>query len=412
MNVALEGIKVVELCEIMQGPLAGQTLGDLGADVIKIERGTRGDAMRVLDRYAVEHDRMSSYFTALNRNKRSISVDLKTPGGMGIVHRLLVEADVLVHNYRPEAIQRLGLSYPDLAARYPRLIYAAASGFGDTGPLVHKAGQDMLAQTLSGLARAVGDDRVESYLSPTPAGDFASGTLLVQGVLAALLERARSGRGQQVTVNLFDTSVAMQMLETAARTMYGQELNWVTQWYSGTFATRDGVVTVLGLFRDNAVGLLCQALGVEDISAWSELATTELQARNKDKANVVLAPAVAQLTTEEALAAFDKVDLLSAPQLSLGEALAHPQLAANELLVDVNVARQAPARVVGYPVRLSRTPAVVAREVPERGQHTDEVLTELGFDEAAITSLARDRAIETTRCGTGPMVPAVRVADQ
>lgn len=394
MSAVLNGIKVVELCEIMQGPLAGQTLGDLGADVIKIERGTRGDAMRQLDRNAVENEEMSSYFTALNRNKRSVSVDLKTPGGVDILHRLLAEADVLVHNYRPAAIQRLGLTYEDLAPRYPRLVYAAASGFGDNGPLAHKAGQDMLAQTLSGLARAVGDPQVESYLSPTPAGDFASGMLLAQGVLAALFERERSGLGQQVTVNLLDTSVAMQMLETAALTMYGRDLNWVTQWYSGTFATRDGIVTVLGLFRDNAVGLLCKALGVEDISTRPELSGTELQARNKDRVNAVLAPAVARLTTSEAVAAFDEVDLLSAPQLSLEEALTHPQLAANGTLVDVDVTRQEPARVVGYPVRLSRTPAAVARAVPELGEHTDEVLTELGLDKAEISSLTRERAVE------------------
>ncbi|MFD2415570.1 CaiB/BaiF CoA transferase family protein [Amycolatopsis pigmentata] len=393
MSRALEGIRVVELCEIMQGPLAGQTLGDLGADVVKVERGERGDAMRTLDREAVENGRMSSYFVALNRNKRSISLDLKTPAGREILHRLLAEADVLVHNYRPHAVRGLGLSYEDLASRYPRLVYGSASGFGATGPLAHKPGQDMLAQTVSGLARAVGDPRLTSYLNPTAQVDYTSGMGLVQGILAALLERERSGRGQEVRVNLLDSAVAMQMLEAAAHTLYAEHLNWVTQWYSGTFATTDGVVTVLGLFRDNAVRLICDALEIPDLSLRPELSTTELQARNKDVVNEVIAPVVAKLSTEQALERFEAVDLLCAPQLTLAEVLRHPQLAANELLVDVDVPGQDRARVVGYPVRLSRSRADVRRAVPRRGEHTGEVLGELGYTPEEIAEFGRQGVV-------------------
>ncbi|MEV7037569.1 CaiB/BaiF CoA-transferase family protein [Amycolatopsis sp. NPDC051061] len=396
MSRALEGVRVVELCEVMQGPLAGQTLGDLGADVVKIERGLRGDMMRTLDQQAAGQGRISAYFVALNRNKRSISVDLKSPEGIKILHRLLARADVLVHNYRPAAVRRLGLSYEDLADRYPRLVYASASGFGDTGPLAHKPGQDMLAQTVSGLARAVGDARLSSYLNPTAQVDYASGAGLVQGVLAALFERERSGRGQQVSVNLLDTALAMQMMEAAAHTMYGAELNWVTQWYSGTFATTDGVVTVVGLFRDNAVRLLCAALDVADLSTRPELATTELQARNRDVANAVLAPVVAELSTDEVMARFESVDLLCAQQLSLAEALQQPQVAANDLLVEVAVAGEKPARVVGYPVRLSRSPGDVRREVPALGQDTGEVLAEIGFSTGEIEALVADGVIHTS----------------
>ncbi|MDQ0379494.1 CaiB/BaiF CoA transferase family protein [Amycolatopsis thermophila] len=393
MSRALEGIRVVELCEIMQGPLAGQTLGDLGADVVKVERGERGDAMRTLDREAVDNGHVSSYFVALNRNKRSVVLDLKTAGGREILHRLLADADVLVHNYRPHAIRRLGLSYADLAPRYPRLVYGSASGFGATGPLAHKPGQDMLAQTVSGLARAVGDPRLASYLNPTAQVDYASGMGLVQGILAALLERERSGRGQEVHVNLLDTAVAMQMLEAAAHSMYAEELNWVTQWYGGTFRTTDGVVTVLGLFRDNAVRLICDALEIPDLSLRPELATTELQARNKDFVNEVVAPVVAGLSTAEALGRFEAADLLCAPQLALPETLQHPQIAANELLVDVDVPGQDRARVVGYPVRLSRSRADVRRAVPRLGQHTCEVLAELGYSPWQIAEFTRQGAV-------------------
>jgi crotonobetainyl-CoA:carnitine CoA-transferase CaiB-like acyl-CoA transferase len=399
---ALEGIRVVELCEIMQGPLAGQILGDLGADVVKVERWPRGDGMRVLDRQAVESSRVSSYFVSLNRNKRSIVLDLKSDGGIEILHRLLADVDVLVHNYRSQAVRRLGLSYEDLTERYPRLVYASASGFGVTGPLAHKPGQDMLAQSISGLARAVGNPEIASYLNPTPAVDYASGMGLVQGILAALLERERSGRGQEVSVNLLDTAVAMQMIEVAAHTMYAAELNWVTQWYTGAFHTTDGVVTVVGLFRDNAVRLICKALGIPDLSLRPELATTDLQARNKHIANEVFAPIVAELSTEQALERFDEADLLCAPQLTLAEALEHPQIAANSLLVDVDVAGQGAARVVGYPVRLSRSPSHVRQEVPRLGQHTREILASLGYTPSQIAELASGDAIHTEAAQMAP----------
>jgi crotonobetainyl-CoA:carnitine CoA-transferase CaiB-like acyl-CoA transferase len=215
---------------------------------------------------------------------------------------------------------------------------------------------------------------------------------LVQGILAALLERERSGRGQEVRVNLLDTAVAMQMMEAAARTMYGADLNWVNQWYSGVFRTTDGVITVLGLFRDNAVGMICDALGIPDLSIRPELSTTALQARNKELANTAIAPAVARLSTDEALGRLEAADLLCAPQLTLAEALLHPQIAANDLLVDVDVAGQGRARVVGHPVRLSRSPGDVRREVPRFGQHTGEVLAELGYPSAEIAELDRQGA--------------------
>ena len=231
-----------------------------------------------------------------------------------------------------------------------------------------------------------------SYLNPTAQVDYACGMALVQGILAALYERERFGGGQEVSVCLLDVAVAMQMMEAAARTMYGQELNWVTQWYNATFATTDGVITVLGLFRDNAVGVLCEALGIENLSRRPELATNELQARNKDVVNEVIAPVVAKLTTDDAMARLEGADLLCAPQLRLEDVLEHPQIAANDLMVDVEVAGHGWARV-GNPIRLSRSPAAVRRQVPRLGQHTREVLAEGGYSPSEIDRLNSDRAV-------------------
>jgi crotonobetainyl-CoA:carnitine CoA-transferase CaiB-like acyl-CoA transferase len=393
MTQALDGIRVLDLGEIMQAPLAAQVLGDFGAEVIKVERGVNGDMMRSLDRQAVEAGDPCSYYVAVNRNKRSVSLNLKTREGMAALHRLLERVDVLVHSYRPAAVRRLGLSYEELAGRYPKLIYASASGFGETGPYAHKAGQDMLAQSLSGIARTVGDPNLSAHILPVPVVDYASGMALAQGILAALLERERSGRGQQVSVNLLDTALALQTLESASLLMYGRETNWVTDWYSGIFETSDGMVTVLGLFRENALRLVCKALDVDDLSRRPEFATADLQARNKDVANEFLRDTVRTLTTAAAIERFDSADLLSAPLLTLEEALHHPQVLANGTITRVEVGGGTSTRILGNPVRLSRTPAAVTRGVPGVGEHTEPVLREYGFTDVDLGALRESGAV-------------------
>lgn len=389
----LSGMTVLDLGEVVQGPVAAQVLGDHGADVIKVERGVRGDMLRSLDRPAIEAGEPSSYYAGVNRNKRSIALNLKTREGMGALHRLLARADVLVHSYRPAAVERLGLAYEALAERYPRLVYASASGFGESGPYAHKAGQDMLAQSLSGMARTVGDRSLSAHLNPVPAVDYASGMLLAQGILVALFERERSGRGQKVSVNLLDTALALQTLESASLLMYDRETNWVTDWYHGVFPTSDGMVTVLGLFRDNALGMLCKALEVEDLSRRPEFATADLQARNAAAANELLRDAVAALTTRDATERFDGVDLLSAPLLTLREALEDPQVLENGTITTVDVEGRRTTRILGNPVRLSRTPASVGRGVSGVGADTEAVLREAGFDDDELRALRESGAV-------------------
>lgn len=393
MKRALEGVRVLDLGEVLQGPIAAQVLGDFGAEVVKIERGINGDITRTLDRAAIDVGEPASYFVGVNRNKRSVSLNLKTREGMATLHRLLEQADVLLHTFRPSAVRRLGLSYEDLADKYPGLVYASATGFGESGPYAHKAGQDMLAQSLSGMARTVGDPTLRAHLMPVPTVDYASGMALAQGVLAALYERERSGLGQKVSVNLLDTALALQTLESASLLMYERETNWVTDWYSGIFETRDGMVTVLGLFRDNALHLVCKALGVDDLSRRPEFATADLQARNKERANEVLRGTVEAMTTEEAIQRFDSVDLLSAPLLTLREALKHPQVLENGIITEVETGGHRSTRILGNLVKLSRTPATVRRGVPALGEHTESVLRESGFTDADIAELRASGAV-------------------
>ncbi|NDV06040.1 CoA transferase [Rhodococcus sp. IEGM 248] len=390
---ALSGIRVLDLGEIMQAPVAAQVLGDLGAEVIKVERGVNGDMLRGLDRDSLEAGRPGAYFAAVNRNKRSIALNLKSAEGKDILHRLLAETDVLIHSYRTAAVERLGLTYDDLQERYPRLVYGTATGFGETGPYAHKAGQDMLAQALSGMARSCGDPSISAYVHPVPMVDYASGMALAQGILAALFERERSGRGQKVSVNLFDTALSLQTLESASLLMDRRETNWVTDWYSGIFETTDGLLLVLGLFRENPLQLACKALGIDDLSVQPSFASPQLQAENKEAANAVLRPLIARLSTTGAAELFDGVDLLCAPLLTLQEALDHPQTRHNGTLVDVDVEGVRTTRLIGSPVTLSRTPAQVRRGVPAVGEHSDEILHELGVSESRVQTLRSKEVI-------------------
>jgi crotonobetainyl-CoA:carnitine CoA-transferase CaiB-like acyl-CoA transferase len=377
MSAPLQGITVIEMAEVLQGPLAAQTLADYGANVIKVERAA-GDLMRGLDRDATAAGQISAYFVAVNRNKRSVVLDLKSPEGLDTLHRLLGEADVFVHSYRPDAIRRLGLAYEDISERYPALVYASATGWGESGPFSHKAGQDLLAQSISGMARTVGKQSLTSHLNPVATVDYASGSALAQGVLAALLQRASTGRGQHVSVSLLDTALNLQMLEAAARMMYDAELNWVKQWWSGEFETADGYVTVIGFFRENAVGLACKALGIEDLSTQPEFDGVANQSAAKDAINRLLAPAIKPLSTDEAVSLFDSVDLLCSPMLTLAECLKHPQVRHNNPFVRVRVTGQAEAHVVGRAVKLSDMAQTDTPDrVPLLGEDTEAVLAEL-----------------------------------
>lgn len=378
MSTILQGLTVLELCEVYQGPLAGQCLGDFGARVIKIERGPLGDPLRAGDFYARERGLMSSYFAAANRNKESVCLDLKQPAGIEALRALVKTADVLLHNYRPGVMEKLGLGYEDLAALNPRLVYAAASGFGETGPWATMAGQDILIQSISGIAAKPGAP--PQYVN-APLSDYASGMLLVQGILLALMERAQSGRGQKVAVSLLDTAVSIQSLEAAAELNYGVETRWLDRALNFPVEASDGWLTVLGFFRDNPLQLICQALELDDLSVELKVPTAAEQLARRDDIVARLAPAFRARRVADAVERLQRVGILSAAVLAFRQALQLPQLAHNGMVRTVPVAGQGDMRVIDHPLRLSRTPHTVRRGPPRLGEHTQVVLAELGYDE-------------------------------
>lgn len=376
MTSALNGVLVLELCEVFQGPLAGQILGDFGADVVKIERPPRGDSLRRSDTVANGKGLMGSFFAAANRNKRAIQLDLKSDEGRESLFALIRSADVLLHNYRPGVMEKLGLGYDDLKKVNSRLVYAAASGFGETGPYARMAGQDLLIQSMSGLAMKTTNPSGEPTFLNVPLTDFASGVLLAQGVLLALLERSQSGQGQKVTVSLLNAAIAMQSLEAATILNFDYETRWFDRTLNFTLEVKDGWITVLGFFRDNPLRLICESLGLPDLSVELGIEDGPSQARRKAEIVPRLQPALAALTVAEAVDLLQRGGVLAAPIHTLQTALQLPQIQENGLITEVPVEGQAPMRVIANPIGLSRTPASVRLGPPAFGAH-DNLISQL-----------------------------------
>jgi crotonobetainyl-CoA:carnitine CoA-transferase CaiB-like acyl-CoA transferase len=374
MSIVLKGIKVLELCQVMQGPLAGQFLGDFGAEVIKIESPPAGDLHRHTDGIATDQNRMGSFFASLNRNKRSVCLDLKTEKGHADLIALVKGADVIINNYRPGVMEKLRLGYDDLKSINPQLVYAAATGFGESGPYAQAMGQDILMQSLSGLAWKTTADAAEPTFVNVAVADFASGILLAQGIVLALFERNQSGLGQKVNVNLFATMIAMQCQEAASLLNFNHETLWFDRAPNFTAQASDGWLTVLGFFRPNPLQLICKALGVPDLSVEMDLPDRRSQAARRKEIAARLRPEFATLTVADAVEKLQKVGVLAAPVLTLDEALHHPQTSANHSIEVVPVKGQEPMQVIANPITLSRSPATTRRGPPNFGEHDGEVL--------------------------------------
>ncbi len=381
-ELPLAGIRVIDLTQVMLGPCATQMLGDFGADVIKIERPGFGD----LSRTSIESDGHGDnpVFLSLNRNKRSIALDLRSPEGQGVVHDLVRTADVIVNNFRPGVMDRLNLGYETLAEINPRIIFGFGSGFGATGPYMHKGGQDVLAQAMSGVMARKADPNHPLAVYATAMCDYSAGMHLVQGILVALLGREKTGRGQRVEVSLYDSMIAMQMQEAVTQMMRDVELNWAAMPLSGVFETTDGALVLVGAFKRNPLQDICNALGIDDISG--QYPTLEVQRVHRDFLQQTFRDNFANNTTEYWLQRLEAQDLLCAPVKSLAEALGDPQTLHNDMVVETPY-NGGTARLVGSPVHLSDAPLDIRHAPPRLGEHSKQILAELGYDAERIETL-------------------------
>ena len=387
----LAGVRVLDFTQITLGPLATQLLGDFGADVIKIERPGAGDYTRST---LAQPNGLSYVFLASNRNKRAVTLDLRHPAGREVVEELLRDADVLVHNFRPGAMERLGLGYDHVRERHPKLIYAVGSGYGLTGPYQKKGGQDVLAQALGGalLRRAEASAPPEPF--STAVCDCAAGMLLVQGILLALLARQKTGRGQLVSASLLDSMLYMQQQEATAFLNAGQVINWIALPLNGTFQTKDGRwLVMIGAFKKDPLGDICRALELGPLGGDPRFATEAAQMARRAELQAIFRRRFSELTQAEALARLEEVDLLCAPVHGLDEAVTDPQVQHNEMVVEVPHPKLGRFQTIGIPIKLSETPGQIRRPPPDIGEHTDEVLAEAHYTQEEITRLKADRVV-------------------
>jgi crotonobetainyl-CoA:carnitine CoA-transferase CaiB-like acyl-CoA transferase len=384
----LSGIKVIDFTQVMMGPCATQMLGDFGADVVKIEKIGDGD----LSRTSIPGDPaglQNPVFQSLNRNKRSIALDLRAQAGKDVVYKLVEAADVVVSNFRAGTMEKLGFGYEKLSAINSKLIVASGSGFGLKGPYAHKGGQDVLAQAMTGLMHRRSDMSGPLTVYPTTLADYTSGMHLVQSVLLALLHRERTGRGQQVEVALYNSVLAMQMQEASMMLMRDAYLNYGGFPLTGVFATEDSAVAIVGgTFKPNPLQLICRALEMEDLSRRPEFATFAKLVENRPAIQTLLRERFREGMTARWIKNLDAVDILCAPVRPLSEALADPQTAINKMLLSHGEGPDA-LRAVSSPVLMSDVEVEVRLPPPRVGEHSNAILAEIGYGQAKIEDLRR-----------------------
>jgi crotonobetainyl-CoA:carnitine CoA-transferase CaiB-like acyl-CoA transferase len=379
-TMPLAGVRVIDFTQVMMGPVATQMLADYGADVIKIEKPGSGD----LSRTSLPDDPaglLGPVYCSLNRNKRSIALDTRSVEGRAVVLKLVATADVVVNNFRAGVMERLGFGYDELSKLNPRLIYAVGTGFGLTGPYSHKGGQDVLAQAMSGTMHRRSDAALPLSIYPTTFADYSAGMHLVQGVLLALLQREKTGKGQRISVSLLDSMLAAQTQEAAAYMMRGRELNWGAMPLSGVFETSDGAVVLVGAFKAHPLRDICTALDIADLSQDERFASHAQQMKNKPALHEIFRTRFKSETTAHWLARLEEQDLLCAPVRTLAEALADEQARINGMILEADGEVER-VKVVGSPVHMEAAPVTIRIPPARLGQYTDAVLAELGLANA------------------------------
>lgn len=391
----LRGITVLDLTQVQFGPMATQILADFGANVIKIEKPGVGDLSRYVD-ISSDGREDSGSFLSLNRNKRSIELDLSDPRSEEILDRLLSRADVLVMNFRAGVAERLGLDYERLHERFPRLIYAAGTGYGHEGKFASKAGQDMLLQALSGAAwHARSDGDPEPKLYPLSFIDFGAGMALTQGILLALIGRSVDGQGCRVDVSMFDTALFIQMQELTTWFLRRHEIQWEHDSLSGAIECADGWIVVVGLFRPAVLKSICDALGIEDMSDWEGFREEREQIARKKEIWSRFSEATARLNAEDVVSRLESRNLLACRVLDYDGL----KVEMNEL-VDRGIRTFSRGgeliSVVDNPIELSRYNSRNYKIPPFLGEHTEEILVELGYDAGEVLEFLKEGVVRSS----------------
>jgi crotonobetainyl-CoA:carnitine CoA-transferase CaiB-like acyl-CoA transferase len=393
----LTGYRVLDCTMAMAGPFAALRLGDLGADVIKVEP-VKGEWHRFISAANAMGNRVNTSFLSLNRNKRSLSVDLKTPEGKEVLTDLVKTSDVFLQNYRPGVAERLGIDYATLSNINPRLVYVSMSGYGSSGPYATKAGQDLLLQALSGSMMSVGRETDP----PTPAGlyvvDAVTAYNAFEGVLAALLYRERTGDGQLVEVNMLDSIVTFQMQELSAFTV-GRKPQarsrephghvYIRAPY-GVFETKDGYIVL----AYTPLGKLGETIGEPSFLEMNDETDTWTR---RDEIFAKIKERLKTRSSKEWLEAFAGQEFWTAPVYGYADVVEDPQVKHNGTFVEYQHPTEGWVKTPGFAIKFSKAPSKVERGAPLNGQHTREILRELKYSDKRIDELIQKAVLAETK---------------
>ena len=396
MSGALSGLRVLDFSHLLFGPFATQMLGDLGADVIKVERPVSGDLYRDLPPFFNRKvgDFENPSFLAWNRNKRSLAVDLKNPEGKKLLQDIAATADVFVQNFRPGVLDRLGFGYEELSRLNPRLIYCSGSGYGESGPYLERPGQDLLLQGLSGIMSVTG----RSGVSPTPLGVAIADQLgsyhMVYGILAALYHREKTGRGQKIEVDLFRALIAHQTQEFVTTLNTGRVFERPNSGIAhpgmpapfGVYRTKDGFLNI----AMNPFAKLVEALEAPELA---RLDDAEALFDRRDEVHAAIEAVTQTRTTATWMERLLSFDLWCGEVLRQEEVPEDPQVKHMNAFTSYQHPVIGEVQTVNVPITLSETPGKIERHAPMVGEHTVEILAELGFDSERIVALRNSGAV-------------------